>query len=116
MLRSCMRGISSEDSASGTYKALQDWNDVLRLLSYSDGVSGYEVLEKAISEFGWHRENDPIDRAVVDAAKTGLQLLIERSCSDGLAGARASKRLYKFLDALKRIDEAREYSRQRFEP
>jgi hypothetical protein len=113
MIRHCMRSIASSDG--GRYQALealQDFVVLRKLIDYSVDVSFYEVFEKALADLRV-RSDDVLDEAILDAAKTGLQLLIELSCSDGAARGRASKRRQDFLDALKHIDEAREYRRQK---
>ena len=112
MIRSCMRSSASSEGNSRTYQALEKFQLLLKLIGYSEGIKGYELFEKALEEFKYETD-DEIDRAILRAAKTGMQYLIELSCSDPAAGGRASKRQYAFLDALKCIDHAREHHREK---
>ncbi len=113
MIRHCMRSIASSDGGRyQTHEALQDFMALQKLISYSDGVKGYELFDKALAELRPTTEDD-LDRAILSAAKTGVQLIVERSCPDTAARGRASKREDKFLLALERIEAARERSRHR---
>lgn len=112
LIRNCMRSIAAADSGRRTYQALEDFQALLTLIRYSDGVSGHQLFTQAIDELR-PEPRDTLDRAILDAAKCGIQFLIEMSCSDNAAGGRASTRRMKFLDSLKRIEEVRDTYRSR---
>jgi len=116
MIRHCMRSIASSDGGRRqTYEALQDFVTLRKLIDYSEDVSFYDLFAKALEELR-PESDDVLESAILDAAKSGLQLLIELSCSDGAARGRAAKRRQDFLNSLKYIEEAREYRRQKRRP
>jgi hypothetical protein len=115
ILRSCMRSAASGDPTSQTYRAAQTFQTLLKLIKYSDGVSTYELFEKAIISISVDSERDGVESATIQAAQMGMRYLVEKSCGDGAAGGRASKRQAEFFSAINGIEEAREESRRKFE-
>ncbi|MBI1650125.1 hypothetical protein [Hyphomicrobium sulfonivorans] len=115
MLRNCMRASASQDPAGQTYEAMQNYMTLQKLVGYSEGVKAYELFEKAIAELRIDEQNNRVDAAIVHAAKMGLRVLVEKSCYDGAAGGRASRREDEFLNAIERIEPAREEERKKWE-
>lgn len=115
-LRNCMRAVAGGDSSSGVYRAAQDFDILLKLLVHSEGVRLSELFGKAIEEIKpsplqisgeWLASKD-YDHAIISAAQSGLQLLVESSCADNAARGRASQRERSFLQSIKDIEEARQ--------
>jgi hypothetical protein len=120
-LRNCMRAVAAGDAASPCYRAVRDFEVLLKLIVRSDGVPLYALFEKAIDEL--RRKSDDLsrdevssewradryyERSIVGAAESGLQFLVESSCMDNAAGGRASTRKRNFLLAIKNVEEARQ--------
>lgn len=103
-LRHCMRAVAAAtgDSALARQRAIADFVLLVQLMERSEGVRMGDIFEAAIKEF---REVDDDNFATVRAARSGLQFLVELSCSDGFARGRASQRERDFLAAIERALE-----------
>jgi hypothetical protein len=113
MIRNCMRATASQDPTGQTYRAMKNFNAVQRLIGYAGPVKGLDVFEKALSQLRVTcREEDDTDAAILNAAKAGVQMLTDMSCSDDAARSRARKRQYDFVAALERVGAVREHRRQ----
>jgi len=58
-------------------------------------------------------EVSDVERATIEAAKSGVKFLVERSCDDNAARGRSSRRLREFLDDVRYLDEARQEARRK---
>ncbi len=113
-LRNCMRAVAATEPSSATYKAVQDFDMLLKLLVRSKGIRFGELFDKAIAELRPERAEPTgegsayryYEHTILTAAETGLQLLVESSCADNAAKGRTSSRRSDFLSAIKSIDEA----------
>src|SRR5262245_48118327 len=56
-LRNCMRAIAAEDPSSPRYRAVQNFDMLLKLMVRSEGVRLYELFEKAIDELRPERDD-----------------------------------------------------------
>lgn len=115
ILRNCMRAAASGEPTSQTYRAAQGFQTLLKLIGYSESVRTYELFEKAIASITVENERDGVESATIHAAQMGMRYLVEKSCGDGAARGRASKRQDEFFAAIKEIEEAREDSRRKFQ-
>jgi len=119
-IRHCMRGVAAGDPSSPAYKATQEFEKLLKLMRHADGVYLYKLFADAIDEVrpkqpklgGDWRASKYFDHTVMRAAQDGIQFVVESSCGDNAARGRASKRESNFLDAMRRIEEAREEMRK----
>jgi hypothetical protein len=118
-LRNCMRAVAAGDPTSPRYRAVEDFDMLLKLIVRSEGVPLHELFEKAIDELRperlsldqlsseWRAEYC-YERSIMSAAESGLQFLVESSCADNAARGRASRRESDFLSAIRRIEAARQ--------
>jgi len=113
-LRNCMRAAAASDPSGPVARASEDFRFLLRLLAKSQSASAYELISKAVEDLAVEERGDSLDGAVIYAAQMGMRFLVETSCADNAARGRASRRQTEFLDAIKRIEEAREELRQQY--
>lgn len=112
LVRSLVRATAANsDPASQVYQASETLKFLIELMSHADGIQPYEIVHKAAEDLHVEEGRDPVDEAILHAAKMGARYLIEMSCSDNAARGRASKRRDEFLTAVKWIEEAREERR-----
>jgi hypothetical protein len=114
VLRNLMRALAAHDPSAATYRAAEQMNFVVQLLSRTDEKFGFFALFGRTVEFmNDKRETPDVEGAIIEAAKSGVRFLVERSCDDNAATARSSRRRDEFLNAVRYIDEAREDARAR---
>ena len=117
-IRNCMRGVAAGEPSSAAYKASQDFLSLIKLLKYAEtGVPLMQLFVDAIDEIRPTRTDDIgnaetfaeryFESSILSSAQSGIQFIIERSCHDGAAKGRASRRESDFLSSLRRIEEAR---------
>ena len=107
LLRSVMRAAASSDRASQTYRAAETFIFLLELIQNAKDFNTVELLARAIDEISIEPHPKLLDESVVHAAKMGMRFLVELSCRDNAASARASKRETEFLQAIEDIETAR---------
>ncbi len=119
-LRNSMRAVAAGNPASASFRAVQDFDMVLKLLVRSKGVSLHDLFDKAIEEI----RPKPFDPAVDEplyryrenrircAAQSAIQMVVERSCDDNAAHGRANRREAEFLNAVREIEDVRDQIRQ----
>ena len=110
VLRNLMRAASSDDPSDGAFRASQQMDFVVELLSKTTEKFGfYHLFMKSIEEFKDDTEWASVEHTEIAAARRGMKYLVERSCSDSAARGRASRRRTEFLSAIKHIDEMKDY-------
>jgi hypothetical protein len=116
VLRNLMRALVAHDPSAATYRAAEQMNFVAELLSRIDERFGFHALfARALEFMNNGREASDVEGAIIDAAKSGVRLLVERSCDDNAARARSSRRQSDFLDDVRRIQEVREEARRKWD-
>ena len=105
-------GIASTDLA-GDYRAVEDLIRFVKLVRLAtEDVPLRQLFSGAIDEIrgaptDYGSAPGFYDAQVLTAAMRGMQFIVERSCHDNAAKARAPRREQEFIDLLRRIDEAR---------
>ena len=116
VLRNLMRAFAAHDPAAATYRAVEQMNLVAELLSKThENIGFYALFTRALECMDKNSERSDIDKAIIDAAKSGLKFLVERSCDDNAARGRSSRRQREFLDDMRRIEEARDEARRKWD-
>lgn len=109
VLRNLIRASVAGDPRSALYNAAEKMNFVAELLSKTEEKFGFHTLfTNALQHV--RKENDresPIKDAIIRAAKSGVQFLVERSCDDNAARGRASRRQDEFLNAIHWLQQER---------
>lgn len=119
-IRNCMRGVaSSSDPTSAGYRATQEFLQLLKLMRFAgDDIRVGQLFADAIDDIRPKRTDDIFNEpehaahryfewTIDDAAMTGMQFVVEKSCHDNAAKGRAGRRKSDFLSSLRQIDEAR---------
>jgi hypothetical protein len=115
VLRNLMRAMAATDPAAATYKAAQHMDFVAELLSKTEEKFGFSALfARTIEILDVDEALSEVDEAIVSAAKSGIKVIVERSCSDGAAQGRASQRRRDFLRDIEGIEEARTAAKARW--
>lgn len=118
-IRNCMRGVASGDPSSAAFRASQDFAKLIKLIKYAEmPVPIMQLFAQAIDEIRPDRTDDIgnketfaeryVEISIFSAASSGIQYIVERSCSDNAANGRSSRRRSEFLDSLRHIKEAQE--------
>jgi hypothetical protein len=111
-IRNCMRAIASQDAGSASYRAAEDFKLVLSLLVRSKSVGIQDLFNRAVAELTPRYPEisgaeNRYQRRILNAAESGLQLLVETTCKDNAARGRTAKREASFLSSIEQIEEAR---------
>lgn len=118
LIRDLMRAVASNSPSSEAYRAAKQMDYIAELLAHAQERLSFQFLfEKALGEFetpNGNRPELPIDEATLNAARRGIKYLVERSCTDSAANARASRRQHEFLSAIEAINDVREHSRRKY--
>lgn len=102
-LRDLMRAVAVQDDTLGgqTYKAAQAWEEVEQLLALADPkINMRTIFDLAIDDIRAGlvvADGDERGQLRLDVARAATQFLIEKSCADNAATARASGRWDRML-------------------
>jgi hypothetical protein len=117
LLRNCVRAAAAtSDPTSQTYRASETLKFLIQLMSRAESIQPFELVEKAVGQITVDGDDDPVNEAVIHAAKMGTRFLVEESCDDNAARGRAAKRRDEFLQAIKWVEEAYEERRKQYRP
>ncbi|WP_298333730.1 hypothetical protein [Asticcacaulis sp.] len=103
VLRDLMRAVAVQDATLGghSYKAAQAWEEVEQLLALADPkIDMHTIFRLAVADIRAGlavAENDERGQLRLDVARAATQFLIEKSCDDNAATARASGRWERML-------------------
>ena len=111
LVRRLMRASINNDG-SQKYEAANALHYILRLVSHSEGVRVYDVIDSAVSDLAVEREWGSYEADNLHIAKAATRYLLEMSSNDGFANGRASKRWQDVEASIGMRDEMREYRRQ----
>lgn len=106
VLRDLMRAVAVKDATLGgqTYKAAQAWEEMEQLLALADPkIDMRTIFDLAVDDIRAGlavAENDERGQLRLDVARAATQFLIEKSCADNAATARASGRWDRLLHSL----------------
>jgi len=115
VLRNLVRAWASGSNSGGVYNAAEEMKLVSELWERCQDKPTFHQLFRRIIEIVSEDEPDgfkhPVEDAILRAAQAGAKFMVERSCDDGAAKARASRREGEFLSAIDYIDCARKHRR-----
>lgn len=106
VIRCCMRAAAGRGSTSAA--AAMHLSSFIRLTSAAKPVECHSLVTAVLKELSITERGNDVDQAILEAARMGVRVFVERTCRDGAARGRASIRESGFLDALKQIEPARQ--------
>lgn len=107
LVRDLMRVVAAGDPAHRRYEACEKIKFIMDLWARCPGsASTPKCLQDAIDQVVVLKPLDDVDLAMIRAARSGVKYLVERSCHDPAAVARASRRGSEFIRDIELIGEA----------
>ncbi len=104
MMREMMRAFAAGTGSSGGYRAAQNLKFILDLLAHAEElIRPDDVIYLALDNLRGPHEPDKEPDTAVEAARTGLRFLVERSCYDNAARGRTRQRLESFEAAIRGV-------------
>ena len=103
-IRNILRSTITSGYSNQKYAAVDNLKFCFALLRNAEQVHFLDLVDQIIEDLEVpddRQRTDSFGRAVLRASKSGTQVLIERTCKDGAAKARASRRESEFLQAIR---------------
>lgn len=113
-IRNILRATASSGHSSQQYYAMERLSHCFELLRHADELNLRILVNEIVESLEVPDDQDDVEGAVVYAAKMGMRVLIEKSCVDNAARARASRRESEFLQANEDIHIARQLARKKY--
>lgn len=112
LVRRLLRASINNDG-SQKYEAVNAMKFFLDLVTESEGVRLYDIVDKAVADLTVEREWDSYEADNLRIAKDATRYLLDMSSNDGFAQGRASKRWRDVEASIKMREEMREYRRKK---
>ena len=98
---------SFQNRGDEAYYATESLGHLIDLMAAANGVSMREIVQEAITDLHVEPDQSEIDQERLNIASAATQFMIERSCDDNAARARAERRWDNFENELRWREEAR---------
>jgi hypothetical protein len=114
LVRRIMRASINGDGTQ-RHEAVEALSLLLKLISRSENVTVYDIVEKAAADLKVEREIGSIDDEQLGIAEDATRYLLEMSCTDGPSAARAANRWRSFESSLRFREEMKKHRRKKFQ-
>ncbi|WP_449042196.1 hypothetical protein [Paracoccus sp. (in: a-proteobacteria)] len=114
IVRRVMRASINNDG-SQRYEAAEAIKLFLDLVSASEDIRLYDVIDQAVADLAVEREWDSYEADNLRIAEAATRYLLEMSCKDGFARGRASKRWNDVERGFRVREEMRAWRRRKWE-